>query len=468
MSNNKRKTKSQNYWLESGFESKKRPSLKMPLDVDVAILGAGFTGLWTAYYLLQEEPSLNIVILEKESVGFGASGRNGGWSSPKFSVTPKVAIERFGMEQTQKLHYSLIDSVNEIERVIKTENIDADWENSGSLKVAIGEHLLPNLEKEMEIYDKLGLTEHYRYLSKEQTDLRIRIDGLKGSILTKPSAVLHPGKMVKQLASILETRGVTIYEHTKVESIAEGNNKVNPKLVTNKGNVSAKKAVVVAGEAFLSQNPNFRRRLIPMYTSIVLTEPLSDQQWSEIGWKNRETVGSNNLSVDYLQRTIDGRILFGLGNSSPYHFASAMNDIYDTFSPSIKLQKKRALKWFPVLNPKQFTHKWGGPIGVTRDWTPNITFDKKTRVAQAWGYAGQGVSTSNLAARIMTDLMYERESIISSLPMVNHQSPKWEIEPFRWIGAKYIKYKMNQLDDKSINKGKAPTGKSIAERIVRH
>ena len=459
---------SKSYWLEDCDDQVVRQALEESQTVDVAILGAGFTGLWTAYYLLAKNPSLNIAILDKKVVGFGASGRNGGWCSPKFSVTPPVAIERFGVKQTKELFHAMIKSVNEVERVIKKEKMEVDWKKSGSLKVSIGKHLLHSLEDEMKIYKKIGMEDSYQLLSKDETDKRVRINGLSGSILTKPSAVLHPGKLVKQLAKVLEQRGVKIYEHTEVKSFVEGDQQHAPQLITDMGSVTAKSAVVIAGEAFLSQLPEFRRSLIPMYTSIVLTEPLSNDQWAQIGWENRETIGSNHLSVDYLQRTADGRILFGLGNSSPYRYASHMDDTSDTYEPSLKLQKRRALQWFPMIKESQFTHEWGGPIGVTRDWTPNITFDKQTRIAHAWGYAGQGVSTTNLAGRILSNLIYETETLETTLPMVHHTSPKWEPEPFRWLGAKYVKFTMNRLDRRSEYKGVPPTGKSIAERLIRH
>lgn len=459
---------SKSYWLEDTNDQTFRPALEGPITADIAILGAGYTGLWTAYYLLQENPSLNIVIADKKVVGFGASGRNGGWCSPRFPVSMPVAIDRFGLDQTKELFQTMIQSVNEVERVTKNENMDIDWLKSGTLKVSIGEHLLPNLEEEMKIYKTLGLEEHFQLLTKKETNERLSITDLTGSILTKPSAILHPGKLVKQLATLLESKGVTIYEHTEVSHFTEGDANEDPKLVTEAGAITAKQAVIIAGEAFLSKMPKFKRKLIPMYTSIVLTEPLSKRQWEEIGWENREGIGSNHLSVDYLQRTADGRILFGLGNSSPYHYASHMDDSYDTYGPSIRLQKDRALRWFPMLREDQFTHEWGGPIGVTRDWTPNIAFDKNSKIGQAWGYAGQGVSTANLAGRILSNLIHEKETIETTLPMVNHSSPKWEPEPFRWLGAKYVKHTMNRLDEKSERKGIAPTGRSIAERIIRH
>ncbi|WP_285858461.1 FAD-binding oxidoreductase [Neobacillus niacini] len=239
-------------------------------------------------------------------------------------------------------------------------------------------------------------------------------------------------------------------------------------MVANGGSVTANVAVVIAGEAYLSQMAKFRRRIIPMYSSMILTERLSPDQWSAIGWENREAVGSNTLSQDYLQQTADGRILFGLGNGSPYRFASKISDSFDTYEPVLNWLQQRFKEWFPLLKEVKFTHAWGGPIGVTSDWTPNFQFNKQTRAAKAFGYFGQGVSTANLAGRILSDLIYEKKSSLTELPMVQHSSTKWFPEPLRWIGARYVQSEIRRLDDRAESIGIPPNGNTLAERMIRH
>lgn len=460
---------SRSYWLESsGDDLSPRPKLKGTINADIAILGAGFTGLWTAYYLLKQNPELKIVILEKHIAGYGASGRNGGWCSHKFSLSPEICIERFGEVVAKELQLAMFDSVKEVEKVIEKEKLNVDWKMPGSLKVAVGEHLLPQLEQEMEANSKLGLEKYFQLLNEDQTSNRVKINGVKGSLLAKTSAILNPGKLARQLARVLETYGVQIYEQSKVIDFKSGSLTNDPKLITLDGSVKANVAIVIAGDSYLSQMRNFRRRIISMYTSIVLTEPLSKEQWSKIGWKNRESVGSNTLSVDYLHKTSDGRILFGIGNISPYRFRSHMSDKFDTNDQITSWLKNRVCEWFPSVSKEQITHSWGGPIGVTSDWTPNITFDPQTKIANAWGYFGQGVSTANLAGRILTDLINEKDSKLIYLPMVQHNSSKWVPEPFRWMGARYIQSKMLKLDKRSEHKGIAPKGTTLAEKLSRH
>ena len=198
-----------------------------------------------------------------------------------------------------------------------------------------------------------------------------------------------------------------------------------------------------------------------------LTEPLSKEQWSSIGWENRETVKSTRYSINYLQKTIDGRILFG-GRGQPNRYASKIKDSFDKHKPTHEALQKMLIQWFPALKDANFTHSWGGPVGITRDWAPNIFYDRETGIASARGYVGQGVSTTNLAGRILSDLIVGKESKLTKMPMVQHKSRKWEIEPFRWIGARYVQLGLERVDRKSEKSGNPPKGKTLAERISRH
>lgn len=461
--------KKQNFWLETSDDDlEPRAKLSESVTVDVAILGAGFSGLWIAYYLIQKDPSLNIAVLEKEITGFGASGRNGGWCSPKFSVSPAMLIKRYGKQTAKDLQQSMFASVDEIERIIEAEKMEIDWKKGGMLQVALGNYNVSILEKTLHTYKQLGLDNEFSLFNQTQVKERVNITGASGGLYTKESAVLHPGKLVRKLAKALEQKGVKIYEQTEVIDFEEGSERRDAQLITKNGAVvHARKAAVLSGEAYLSQLKKISRKVIPTYSLITLTEPLSEKQWEQIGWKNRETVSSTALSVHYLQKTVDGRILFG-GRGAPYHFASKIKYSFDYHEPTHHVLKETAKAWFPKISNSTFTHSWGGPVGMSRDWMPNFTFNKKTKLGGAWGYVGQGVSTTNLAGRILSDLILEIDSAETNLPMVQHHSRKWEPEPFRWLGARFVQTGMGRVDKRSDKKRKAPTGKSLSERISRH
>lgn len=460
--------RSRSFWLEDSQDNlEPRPALTQSETVDVVIMGAGFSGLWTAYYLKRSEPSLSIAIVEKEIAGYGASGRNGGWCTPMFPVSPNVAIERYGIQATHDLYKAMFDTISEFERVVLEESLDIDWQMSGSLTVALGEHGLPSLEDTIQIYKQIGLEQEHTYLDEHGTAERVKIAGAKASVFTKRSAVIHPGKLARHLARLIEGRGVKIYEQTEVTEIIPGNATNDPTFVTNHGTISAKRAAIITGEAYLSKMKQFKRQIMPMYSLINLTEPLTEDKWEEIGWKHRETIGSTRYSVNYLQRTADGRILFG-GRGQPYRYGSKIDDSLDQHEPTNETLRQMLVDWFPVLKDVKITHRWGGPVGITRDWTPNITFKEQSRIGHIYGYGGQGVATANLAGRLMRDFVTGNKSELTELPIVHHHSRKWEIEPLRWLGARYVQKGLERVDRIAETTGIPPTGNTLAEKLGRH
>jgi glycine/D-amino acid oxidase-like deaminating enzyme len=271
---------------------------------------------------------------------------------------------------------------------------------------------------------------------------------------------------VRGLARAVERQGVRIVEGTPVTDFRLKDASGRATLVTPRGEVRAP-VIVLAGEAYLTELPRLHRQLVPLWSLIVLTEPLSEAQWAEIGWANREVVASTRLSVDYLSRTEDGRILFG-GRGAPYRFGSPIRPEYDHHAATHERLKAFVREWFPSLAGIRFTHEWGGPLGMPRDWHPTMAFDPATGIATARGYTGHGVSTTNLAGRTLTDLITGTASPLTELPLVNHRSPNWEIEPFRWIGVRYAQSAMGRLDEQATRTGEPPTGRSLAERIAAH
>jgi glycine/D-amino acid oxidase-like deaminating enzyme len=452
------------FWLETcGDDLTPRSPLDGSIDVDVAILGAGFTGLWTAYYLKKRDPSLNIAIVEKEIAGFGASGRNGGWVTPGLQLSLPRMAERFGVEATKAQHRAMTETVDEIARVIAEEGISCDFQKSGALRIARGPHQLPSIERAYATYERFDIADEYTLLDEKQTQERVNVADALGSLFTPNCGVVHPAKLARGLARIVERLGVTIYEQTAVTDYAEG---LSPRLITERGDVRARN-LVLAGESYLSQLPKLSRQLIPVYSLIVLTEPLDDQQWEEIGWESRECISSNRFTVDYLSKTTDGRIVFG-GRGAPYHYNSQIDDEFDRHEPTHAMLRRMTIDWFPMLKDVRFTHAWGGPLGMPRDWMPTMSYDPSTHVASARGYTGQGVATANLSGRVLSDLISERNSELTVLPAVDHHSPDWEPEPFRWLGIRYVQNGFARLDEEAERTGRPASGRTLTEYLGRH
>ena len=453
------------FWLETAGEPlTPRPSHMRSGEVDVAILGAGYSGLWTAYYLLRANPGLRVAVVEKEIVGFGASGRNGGWCSSKFPVTPGELSRRFGREPARALMLAMCATVDEVARVCEEESIDAHFCKGGMLSLARGAHQVPMIRAAFDSYEALGLKEYARLLSADETAERIKVTNVHGALSIPHNASVHPGRLVRGLARAVERRGGVIYEQTNVTSFEGG---PTPRLLTPAGDLRAKVALVLAGEAYLTRLRKLHRALMPMYSLIALTEPLSGAQWSQIGWQNSESISSCRHTVDYLTKTADGRILFG-SRGAPYLFASKITDGQDRHAPTHARIQRLLVEWFPMLAGIKFTHFWGGPVGMPRDWMPAASFDRDTRTATARGYTGQGVSTTNLAGRILADLITGKRSELESLPIAQRRSPNWEPEPLRWLAVRYAQKAHLRIDEAAENGRARPLDAPVAEYLGKH
>jgi glycine/D-amino acid oxidase-like deaminating enzyme len=452
------------YWLETaGDDLAPRPSLPESIDVDVAILGAGYSGLWTAWYLKEREPSLDIAIVEREIAGFGASGRNGAWCTSEFPTGPGALAKRYGAATARAVVNEMRGTVGEIRRVTESERIACDWADSGQLIVARGRHQRPAIEDEYRALAELGLADGIALLDAEQAATRVRITELEGALFSPYTAVIHPGKLVRGLARAVVRRGVTIYERTAVRRVHPGR---YPTFETDRGNVRAK-TIVLCGEAYLSQIPGLGRDVMPVYSLITLTEPLSASDWAEIGWQGRECIASCRYTVDYLSKTGDGRILFG-GRGAPYRFGSRISPAMDHHADTHQMLEDNLRAWFPMLKDVRLTHTWGGPLGWSRDFMPTASFDPAQGLAMAHSYTGNGVATTNLAGRTLADLITGRQTELLALPMTNHRTRKWEPEPFRWLGVRYMQRAFMRLDRIAEETGIPPSGKSLAERMTAH
>lgn len=460
--------RSVSFWLaDSGDDLTPRPALDGSTEVDVAILGAGYSGLWTALYLLRREPGLKVLILEREFAGFGASGRNGAWCAPDLNISMPELARRFGTAAARATQEETYNAVEEVGRASAQEGIDAGWQRGGQLTIARGPHQLPALEHDLATYERFGFGERNIRLGADELAARVRVAGALGAVYAPDCAVIHPGRLVRGLARAVERRGGVIHEGTEVTDVIPGvQGGTLPILRTRLGDVRAR-AVVLAGEAYLTELPKLHRQLLPVYSLIVLTEPIRDEDWAEIGWAGRECIQTYRLSIDYLSRTEDGRILFG-GRGAPYRFGSPIRPEFDRHDATHRMLRGFVRSWFPQLRDVQFSHAWGGPLGMSRDWMPSIWYEPATGIATARGYIGHGVAATNIAGRALADLITGQRSALTELPIVGHHSRDWEVEPFRWLGVRYTQQAFARIDERAERTGRAPSGPSLALRLGRH
>lgn len=405
------------------MEAPARDALPGDRDADVAIVGAGFTGLWTAYYLLKADPSLRVVVLEKETAGFGASGRNGGWCSALFPASLSKLASWSSRDAAVAMHRAMCDSVDEVGRATVAEGIDCDFHKGGTVVLARTAAQWQRARAEAAEADAWG--QDVRLLSATETSQVVRASGVRGSTFTPHCAAIHPAKLVRGLAAAAERAGAVLFEHTAVTAIESG------RAVTAHGTVRAD-VVVRATEGYTAGLAAYRRRLVPVYSLMVATEPLSDADWDRIGLADRPTFSDHRHLIIYGQRTADGRIAFG-GRGAPYHFRSRIEPSYDAV-PRVFSALRDTVRELFDLRDIAFSHAWGGPLGIPRDWCASVGLDRPAGLAWAGGYVGDGVSTTNLAARTLTDLILNRDTALTRLPWVNHRSRNWEPEPLRWLG----------------------------------
>ncbi|MFI9123276.1 NAD(P)/FAD-dependent oxidoreductase [Streptomyces bikiniensis] len=418
------------FWYAQEGASAPREPLPGDTAADVCIVGGGYTGLWTAYYLKKAVPFLNITVLEAKFCGYGASGRNGGWLYNGIAGRDRYA-KLHGHEAAVRLQQAMNATVAEVVDVCEREKIDADVHRGGVLEVALSPAQLTRLKDFHTVEIAFGETDRVLYGARE-TAGRVRVTGAVGSSWTPHGARLHPVKLVKGLAAAVEALGVTIHESTPVTEI-------RPKhAVTPYGTVRAP-YVLRCTEGFTASLAGQRRTWLPMNSSMIATEPLTDAQWESIGWEGRETLGDMAHAYMYAQRTADGRIALG-GRGVPYRFGSKTDNDGRTQARTVEALREILVRFFPQLAGVRIDHAWSGVLGVPRDWCATVTLDRSTGLGWAGGYVGSGVATANLAARTLRDLIQQDSgqsgpTDLTTLPWVDHKVRKWEPEPLRWLGV---------------------------------
>ena len=422
------------WWQQVGLPT---PTDRLDGDVtcDVAIVGAGLTGLWTAYYLHAADPTLDIRLVEAEFAGFGASGRNGGWLSSELAGSPRAYAEVAGEAGVEALRRYLRGTVDEVIACAALEGIEADIVRSGVLHVARSQAQAERLDGE---------------LSAAQVAERIRVAGAVSGHFDPDCARVHPAKLVSGVARAVRQRGVRIHEGTRALSIEPG------VVATDRGTVRAP-VVLRCLEGFTAGLAGHRREWLPMNSAIVATAPLTDSQWRDIGWSGAELLGDEAHAYCYAQRTADGRIAMG-GRGVPYRFRSRTDVDGRTQDWTVESLRSTLTTLFPSLAGVTIDHAWCGVLGVPRDWSASVSFDPTTGLGHAGGYVGSGLTATNLAGRTLRDLVLGEDTDLTRLPWTNHRVRRWEPEPLRWAGVHAL-YRLYRAADRREDAGLARTSR---------
>ena len=427
---NKESFKEKSYWMTTREYAPGDP-LQGDIDVDVAIVGGGFTGLSSAYHLKKAEPNLKVALLESEVIGFGASGRNGGFNMTLFGLTLSITALRFSKQKAKEAHHYMERAVDYLRDLVAELGIDCDYEHPGFLRVATSEKYKKRILHEMELACKLGL-KGIEWLDEAQTREQVRSPLYLGAWWEPRCGILNPAKLAWGWADVIRPMGVEIFENSPVAEIVRENGKI--RLVTPNGIVRSDK-VVMATNAWSHFFKELKRKQVPVWTHIVMTEPLTEKHFEEIGWQNRQGIEDARNMVHYYRLTVDNRLVMGGRDVSLSYGQDMEKDLNPITFEGLKDDVREI---FPALKDIQFTHEWGGPVSVPLDMAPAIGFAGDKNVVYSLGTVGHGVSMTQLNGRTVADLILERQTDLTDVFFVNRRTIPWPPEPLRNLAIKAI------------------------------
>ncbi|MDH4561802.1 FAD-binding oxidoreductase [Pseudomonas sp. BN411] len=403
------------------------------LKVDVAIIGGGYTGLNTAWQFKKDNPNARVVVLEAAVIGFGASGRNAGFSTKLFGLEPEMVLLRWGKQKMIDAHHYLKMAVAHTRNLIEENGFQSDYRHTGLVRISYSEKQLGRLKKTYQLLQELGIDGDLKWQDKPQVQQDFRSERFIGGIYESDTGYLNPCKQVRELKRLAESAGVSIYETSPVTHIERTASAIIVK--TPGGQVIADK-IVVATNAYSRQVPDTRRlktRQFPLWTYQVVTEPLSAEQWKSIGWKERQSFGDNRQMLHYYRPTVDGRIVMGGGDAVVYR-----TDPMDEVPSPMSWQHCEAhLKWiYPQLKDVRIAYRWGGPVSVNTDMVPEISFIDDERIIYSGGCFGHGVALTHLNGRTIADLLNGRKTELTDFWIVNRKSVSMPNDTLSFLGGR--------------------------------
>lgn len=438
------------WWQGLSQQTPKAPT-PIPAITDVAIVGAGFTGLWTAYFLKKLKPHWHITLFEKHHVGYGASGRNGGWliggiAGQEDWLNTLPATEK---SQSQDLLYGIVDRVRQI---CEDENVDCDLQHSGVLYAAARYTEQTRIAKRwLAEIQASGQTESaFRWLEKTNAEKLLNLPDLTGGLFSPHCATINPAKLCQGLANVLTKLGVQIIEQANVDSVTERQLTVNQQTV-------ACEHIVLASEAFPATWQPLNRKRLPVYSNVIATRPLSETEWQQTVKQPGLAFSDMCRSVTYGQRTQTGNMVFGARGG--YQFGAKARYEFEQNDPAFKAPTTFIQRLFPSIREEDIAYRWAGSLAMSRGFRPFAGYDQESGIAYAGGYGGEGVGASHLFGQTLAELIADTRSLYIKQPWVIQGKPSllknWEPEPIPWLGYQTIG-KLFALEDWLCHEKKLP------------
>lgn len=431
------------FWLRNYGDYQPNPPLDGDCTVDVAIVGGGFTGLNTAWQFKKDNPNARVVVLEGEIVGYGASGRNGGFSMKLFGLEPEVTVLRWGEQRMIEAHHYMQRAVAHVKQLIEEHDLQSDYEHTGFFRVSYTDKQLKRLEKTYGLFQKLGLDDDMHWCSGEALRDEFKNERYIGGMYESETGILDPCKQVREIKRLAQAAGVEIHETSPVSFIEHRGNSVF--LTTPRGNVTADKLVIAtnAWSRLIRSRETLKSRQFPLWTYQVVTEPLSAEQWQSIGWDKRQSFEDNRQFVHYFRPTADGRITMGGGDVQTPDSESMDRD----FAPGIWRHCEAHLKWiYPQLQDVRYEYRWGGPVSINMDFAPEIAFLRDERIIYSGGCIGHGVSLTHLNGRLIADLLNGNKTELTDFWIVNRKALRLPGNRLSYMGGKVVRHGLHAWD----------------------
>ena len=414
-------------------------------ETDVLVIGAGYTGLSCAREIRKDDKTKRVMVLEANEIGFGASGRNGGFNMTLFGVEPEVTLLRWGKEKTREAQAYMQRAVQYVKDLIESENLDSDYEHTGMLRVSYTDKQVRRLKKTYELLSDITKPGSFEYYDGEEVRKRLNCPHIKGAIYEPETGILDPCKHVRSLKKLAEREGAEIYENTKVIGISR--DKTSSVVQTDDATIKAKKLVIAtnAWTHTLKSSPKIANVQAPVWTYQIVTEPLTPEQWKSINWGERMSIEDNRQLVHYTRITKCGRITMG-GGSIGVEYNNKKMDLWKNEKTWGDLEKH--LKWmFPTLKYIEVNYKWGGCVSANVDMTPEIGFIGDSNIIYSTGCIGHGVSLTQLNGRLIADLVLEKETSLTKFWIVNRSAiPMPPGNLLRFAGVKLIEGILKTVD----------------------
>ena len=419
------------FWLATYGEYFPNAALEGDIDVDVAVIGGGFTGLSAAFNLKKDEPGLAVAVLEAEVVGYGASGRNGGFSMTLFGLEPAVTKARFGHQRTAEAHQYMERAVDYVDNLIRDYNLQSDYWFPGFLRAATTPGYIKRIQHDLEIMTSLGIR-GITWIEADEIQQEVNSPRFLGGWWEPRSGLLNPAKHVRELKRLAIEFGVRVYENTPVIEVQRNSHFT---LTTPGGKVTANK-IIFATNAYSHLFRQLRRKQVPAFTHMVITEPLSQNQLEQIGWKNRQGLEDARNLVHYFRLTIDNRLTIGGSDVSLVYGDDMEHDLNTKTFKTLE----QDIEWlFPILRGINITHRWGGPVSVPLDMAPAIGYLGDQRAMYSLGCVGHGVSMTHLNGKTLADMALDRKTDLTEVWFVNRRMIPWPPEPIRILASQVIR-----------------------------